>query len=123
MIAPITVDPQMSDPSQKRQIGAVKNASCQRSLSSWRLADMAACIQASHFSSRPRGVNSAMKSRLAGSFPNSPQRMVRLNHARTCEGPQNRIHVQRIGAGILGNLVAADVQRYAHGSGAARARV
>ena len=40
-----------------------------------RLAEMLPCIHGSHTSRNARGANSAMKSRLAGSFPKRPHRM------------------------------------------------
>ena len=76
MIAPTTVVPQISAPSQNRQTGAVRKACCHPSPSWWRLADMQACIHGSQASRKLRGVASAMKSRLAPSFPNRPHRMI-----------------------------------------------
>ena len=63
------VAPHSSAPSQKRQIGARKNASCHASPSRVRLAEMP---PRSHFSQplrNSRGADSAMKSRFDGSFP------------------------------------------------------
>src|SRR5664279_8140 len=95
MIAPATVVPQIAAPSQKRQTGVVRNVCCHWSPSWWRLAESEACSQGSQASRKLRGVASAMKSRLALSFPNRPQRMLPSNPARTAEFPQGR-KVERI---------------------------
>src|SRR5882724_8551244 len=76
MIAPTAVVPQIPAPSQNRQTGAVRKDRCQRSPSWWRLADSEDCTHGSQASRKLRGVASAMKSRLAPSLPNRPQRMI-----------------------------------------------
>src|SRR5215217_5675329 len=88
MKAPVTAVPQTPAPSQKRQIGAVRNACCQSLTRRWRLAETPACIHGSQTSKKPRGAYSAMKSRFEGSFPYRPHRMGGSYSAWALEFPQ-----------------------------------
>ena len=81
MSAPTTVLPQISSPSQNRQIGAVRNAGCQFFPNSLREDEIALCSHGSHAARNSRGALTAMKSRLAGSLPKRLQCMAPHNAA------------------------------------------
>src|SRR5215813_7189758 len=109
MKAPSTVAPQISAPSQKRQIGAARKACCHDPPSVSRLAETPPCIHGSHTLRKSRGANTAMKSLLAASFPNRLQRMAgALNSSRATKFPQSR-EIQRIAHRARADLIAHEL--------------
>src|SRR5262249_24935668 len=96
MKAPTTVVPQISAPSQNRQIGADRKAPCH----SWprvsRLAETPPCIHGSHTFRKSRGAQTAMKSRLAASFPKRLHRIADPSDPTGAAKLSQRREVQRI---------------------------
>src|SRR5689334_21525438 len=112
MKAPSTVVPQISAPSQKRQIGADRKAPRHSWPSVSRLAETPPCIHGSHTFRKSRGAQTAMKSRLAVSFPKRLHRIADPSDSTGAVELSQLGEVQRIarraGADLIFQAVAAD---------------